>query len=161
MELFLAQNHAPLTHIPIAASILAALAAIASLFYKKQELTWMWAILAIVAFVACIPTIVTGVLAAIGRFYIEEGFIVPDTPENADIRLHQQLGSIGAIVALIGAVLGVRRLMGKMPNKILVVAVSLTLAVMWGIGGHMGGKALWAPETFPAYEDMLPDDSDG
>jgi len=158
MELFLAQNHAPMTHLPIACSILAAAAAIAGLFFTRKEVSLAWALLSIIAFVTVLPTIFTGIQAARGRMYITEGIQVNDDPENADIKLHQQLGTAGAVVSLVFMSFGIRRLRGKSPNRYVIVVLAVAMAILWGIGGHMGGKALWGPDTFPAYEDMLPEE---
>ena len=152
MDLFLAQNHAPMTHLPIAASILAALAAIAAIFIDKREIRWTWGMLTIIAFLTVIPTIATGIAAGIGRNYIEQGIMVADTPDNQTIRIHQMLGSAGALVALVSAIAGVWYLRGKKVSRPLAAILALTVAILWGIGGHLGGSALWGPDTFPAYE---------
>src|SRR5512145_28750 len=120
MELFLAQNHAPMTHFPIVISMLAAMAAVASFIYKKPQLTWAWAILAVMAFLVAVPSIVTGIYAAIGRMYLEHPGIVQDIPDNDPIALHQRLGIAGTVLALVLAFLGIRRLRGKENNRILV-----------------------------------------
>lgn len=161
MELFFAQNHAPMTHLPIATSILAAVAAMAAVvFPNKKEITWAWAILAIIALVTCIPAVFTGLFAAVGRFYIESPGLIPDTPENDPIALHQRLGIIGFVLALILAYLGIRQLRGKASNRYVMLFLSVALAIVWGYGGHLGGKGLWSPETFPAYEHLLEDTAD-
>ncbi len=157
MELFLAQNHAPMTHLPIACSILAALAAIAAFVYKKPELTWAWAVLAIIAFLTVFPAIVTGIYAAIGRMYLEHPGLVQDIPENDPIAWHQRLGISGAILALVLAFLGIRRLRGKENNRIVVLLFSLALAIVWGIGGHLGGKTSWSADSFPGLEQHVED----
>jgi uncharacterized membrane protein len=160
MELFFAQNHAPMTHIPIACAILATIAAIANLFYQRKELTWAWAMLVIIAFLAAFPAIITGTFAAVGRFYLEQPGIVENIPDNDPIAIHQRLGIAGAVIALILAIFGVRRLKGKENNRILILVFSLALAILWGYGGHLGGKTSWAPDTFPQYEYMLEDTGD-
>lgn len=157
MELILAQNHEAMSHLPIAASVLAAIAAIVLLFVVKKELRFMWAVLAIVAMATAVPAALTGIMAAKGRLYIDEGFIVNDEPESADIKTHQTLQVSGFVVSIVLAVLGYRSLRGKESNKYFVAAVSVALALLWGIGSHVGGKALWSPETFPAYEHLLPE----
>jgi len=160
MELFFAQNHAPLTHLPIATSILAAGAAIAGLFSLRKELSWAWSFLTIIAFVTVIPTIMTGIQAGRGRQFIEKDhYLVSDAPDNSGIKLHQQLGLTGAIIALVSATLGFLHLRGKKINKYFSAIVALTVALLWGIGGHLGGKELWSPETFPAFEQVLPNNS--
>lgn len=159
MELFLAQNHAPMTHLPIAAAILAAVAAVLAMFIHKPQLSWAWAMLSIVAMVTVIPTILTGIHAAKGRGYIEQGIMVADTPDNADIVLHQRLGISGAIVGLVFLSLGVLHLRGRKVNRWLAAVVAVTLAILWGVGGHMGGRASWRPDTFPAYEHLTTPDA--
>ena len=156
MELFLAQNHAPLTHLPIAAAILAALASIAALFIRKPQLTWAWAMLSIIAFVTVLPTIVSGIQAAKGRGYIEQGVLVADMEGNEDVVIHQRLGMAGAAVAAFFLILGIRQLRGKAVNRWLAASVAVALAILWGVGGHMGGRASWGPDTFPKYEHLLP-----
>ena len=152
MWLFLAQNHEPMTHLPIATSILAALAALLILFVEKKELRWSWAVLTIVAFMAVVPTIATGIAAGVGRKYIEHGLLVTNIAENSTIRYHQLLGLTGAVLALINALLGLRFLRGKHVSKSLAVILALTIAIIWSIGAHLGGKDLWSPDTFPGYE---------
>ena len=93
--------------------------------------------------------------AAIGRMYTDSVGLVADTPDNAPIALHQRLGIAGAIIALVNAFLGFRHVRGKINNQILVLCFSLALAIVWGYGGHLGGKSSWSPETFPAYEQLL------
>jgi hypothetical protein len=152
MELFLAQNHPPMTHLPIAVSMLAALAAIAALFIKRKELVWAWSMLSIIAILAVIPTILTGVQAGKGRKFIEHGVFVSDTPDNATILWHQRLGISGAFVAVGFVVLGVRQLRGKNVHPVLAAAVATSLAIIWGVTGHLGGKESWGPDTFPAFD---------
>ena len=151
---FLAQNHAPMTHLPIAAAILAAVAAVAAFKFDTKELRWSWAVLTIIAFVTVIPTVATGIAAGIGRKFIEHGIMVADTPDNATIRIHQLLGTSGALLALFNAYLGYRYLRGKKTARSLAAILALTVAILWGIGGHLGGRELWGPDTFPAYEQV-------
>ncbi len=154
---FLAQNHSAMTHLPIASAILGAIAAVMGLFIYKRELTWAWAVLSIVAFVTVLPTVITGISAAKGRFnedgkpYIQSGILVPDVPANTRIFRHQILGASGAIVAAILAFLGIAQLRGRTPNKYLVVLLALLLALLWGIGAHLGGMELWGADTFPGF----------
>lgn len=152
LELFFAQNHAALTHLPIACALLAALAAVLALVRKSEDLPKAWAILSIIAVVTVIPTILSGIQAAKGRSYIEQGIFVSDAPENADIKLHQQLGMAGALSGFVMAFLGWRHLRGRKANRILVAVLAISTAILWGATGHMGGKALWSPDTFPAFE---------
>ena len=156
MDLFLAQNHAPMTHLPIATSILAALAAVAALFINKRELQLAWAVLSIVAIVSVVPTLVTGVEAGRGRNFIEHGIFVSEKPDDAKIALHQRLGISGACIALVFAALGIAYLRGKHPNKYLVAVLAVSLAIVWNLGGHIGGEESWGPDTFPAFEKPLP-----
>ncbi len=157
MELFLAQNHSPMTHLPIASAVLGALAALSALFVRKREVTLIWALLAIVSFVTVLPTVVTGIAAGKGRFnedgkpYIQSGIIVSNIPGNTRIYRHQMLGLIGTGVAAILAALGVSRMRGRESNLYLVALLALLLAVLWGIGGHLGGEELWGPDTFPGF----------
>ncbi len=157
MELFLAQNHSAMTHLPIASAILAAIAALAAFFLRRKEIALFCAVLSIAAFVTVLPAVVTGIAAAKGRFnddgkpYIQSGVIVGDLPANARIFRHQMLGSIGTGVALILAIFGVSSLRGRNPNRYLVAVLAVLLALLWGIGGHLGGRELWGPGTFPAF----------
>jgi hypothetical protein len=158
MELFLAQNHAAMTQLPIAASILAAVAAIAGLFIKKREVFLVWAILSIVALVTVLPTIATGIAAARGRFnedgkpYIQSGLIVERTPANDRVFKHQILGIGGTILACFLGAAAIAHLRGRQPSIIVIVLLAVLLAVAWGIGGHLGGEELWGPDTFPALK---------
>jgi hypothetical protein len=157
VTLFLAQNHSAMTHLPIATAILGAVAAIAALYVHKNEITWTWAVLSIAAFVTALPAAVTGIAAAKGRFndegkpYIQSGLIVAHIPANTRIFRHQILGASGSAVAAILAILGLRRLRGQNPNRYLVVLLAVLLAILWGIGGHLGGRELWGPDTFPGF----------
>ena len=157
MELFLAQNHSAMTHLPIASSILAAVAAVAGLFVARKEVVFLWACLSIAAFVTVLPTVVTGIAAARGRTndegqaYIEGGLLVKDVPANTRIFRHELLGLSGASLAAILAAVAVARLRGRNVNRSLIALLSVVLAVLWGIGGHLGGEELWGPETFPAF----------
>ena len=152
MELFLAQNHPPMTHLPIAVSMLAALAAVLALFIKRKELVWAWSMLSIVAILSVVPTILTGVQAGKGRNYIEHGVFVADKPDNATIQWHQRLGISGALVAAGFVVLGIRQLRGKHVNPTLAAAVATSLAIIWGVTGHLGGEESWGPDTFPGFD---------
>ena len=160
MELFLAQNHSALTHLPIAAAILAAMSAVAALFTsrKEKEIVFMWALLSITAFVTVLPTVATGVVAAKGRFnedgkpYIEGGILVGNSPANSRILRHEVLGTTGSALAGVLALLGLAFLRGRMPNKYLIALLALALAVVWGLGGHLGGKEIWGADTFPALK---------
>lgn len=157
MMLFLAQNHSAMTHLPIAISILGAVVALAALFVSRKELTWAWAALSIAAFLTVLPTLVTGIAAAKGRHnedgrpYIESGFIVNHIPENTRVFRHQILGLSGSAVAAILALLGILRLRGRNPNMYLVAILAVLLAILWGIGGHLGGEELWGADTFPGF----------
>jgi hypothetical protein len=157
MELFLAQNHSALTHLPVAASILAAVCAIARLFTAKKDVAIAWALLSVIAFATAAPLLVTGIAAAKGRFnsdgkaYIQKGILVSDTPANARIYLHQSLGIAGFVLSAILVSLSIASLRGRIPNKYIVVLLAVSIAVCWGIGGHVGGKEIWGPDTFPGY----------
>jgi hypothetical protein len=157
MELFLAQNHSAMTHLPIASALLAAGAALAGLFVRRQGIALSAAALSIVAFLTVLPAVVTGIAAARGRFsddgrpYIRSGVIVRDVPANERIFRHQILGAAGAGVAAALAALGVATLRGGHTNRYAVALLAVLLALLWGIGGHLGGKELWGPDTFPAF----------
>lgn len=157
MELFLARNHSALTHLPIASAILLALCACAALFTMRKEIAFAWAALSILAFVTVLPTLATGVMAAKGRFndegkpYITSGIVVSSVPANTRIREHQLLGAGGSVLSFLLACFGVTSLRGKSPNKYLIALLAVILAVAWGIGGHLGGSALWGPDTFPVF----------
>ena len=84
---------------------------------------------------------------------------IAHTPDNADIKLHQQLGISGTIVGLVFLSLGVMQLRGRQVNRWLAAVVAVTLAILWGVGGHMGGRASWGPDTFPAYEHLTTPDA--
>ena len=154
---FLAQNHSAMTHLPTASAVFAAAAAIALLFVSRKELSWCCAILSIAAFVTVIPTLVTGIAAAKGRFneegkpFVQSGFIVENIPANSQIRRHQILGISGTVVAAILAMMGFAALRGRNPNPYLRVLLAVLLAVLWGIGGYIGGEELWGPDTFPGF----------
>ena len=158
MELFLAQNHSAMTHLPIAASIMAAFAALIGLYVNRRELFRIWAILSLTAFITVLPTIITGIAAAKGRFneegqpYIQKGLFVDWAPGNSRIFQHQALGIGGTILSGILAVIAVARLRGREPNRFLVALLTVLLAILWGIGGHLGGAELWSPDTFPAFQ---------
>ena len=157
MELFLAQNHSALTHLPIASAILAAIGAIVAMFSPRKEIGYFWSVLSIVAFVTVLPLAFTGIFAAQGRFndtgkpYLESGILVSSSPANERIRTHELLAITGSVASLICASLGLFFLRGRRPNIYLVVLLAITVAVLWGIGGHLGGKELWGPDTFPAF----------
>jgi hypothetical protein len=154
---FLAQNHSAMTHLPTAAAVIGAVAALALLFVYKKEIAFCWAVLSITAFVTVVPTVVTGIAAARGRFndtgkpYIDRGLLVENLPANARIHTHQVLGISGTIVAALLSLLAISRLRGGNPNKYVVFMLALLLAVLWGIAGHLGGKELWSADTFPAF----------
>ena len=146
-----------MTHLPIAAAVLAAVAALAALFVSRREVAWLAAVMSMVALLAVLPTLVTGVAAGRGRIndegkpYIQSGVIVSNIPQNTRIFRHQMLGITGTVVAFILAVLAVATLWGRSPNKYLVAALAVLLALLWGTGSHLGGKDLWGPDTFPAF----------
>jgi formate hydrogenlyase subunit 3/multisubunit Na+/H+ antiporter MnhD subunit len=157
MELFLAQNHSAMTHLPIATAILIAIAALVTLFVPRKEITWSCAILSLVALVAVVPTVVTGIAAAKGRFndegkpYIQSGVIVANIPANTRIFRHQVLGLTGTALAALMAILSIAKVRGRNPNRYLIALVAVLLAVVWGVGGHLGGEELWGAGTFPAF----------
>jgi len=161
MELLLAENHSAMTHIPIATAILAAAAAIAFCFVRRKEISLFGATLSIIAFLSVLPTITTGIYAAKGRLnerakpYIQSGIIVDNVPENARIFRHQILGIGGACISAVVAILAVVKLRGRDPNRYVVAILTLLVAVLWGIGGHLGGKVLWGPDTFPGLETTV------
>jgi uncharacterized membrane protein len=158
MAQFLAQFHPATTHIPIATSFLAAVAATLAVILKKDALKTSWAVLTLVALVCVLPTIVTGIYAAKGRFndkgkpFIEHGVLVPNTPENARLVVHQRLGLTGFGLALIASVFAVRHLRRKRVHVAVMIVLAWLLSVTWAVGGHIGGRELWGPDTFPAYE---------
>ena len=86
-----------------------------------------------------------------GKPYIQDSLLVKDIPANARIFRHQVLGLLGMALAAVLAVMGVAVLRGRIPNRYLVVVLTVLLAVLWGIGGHLGGMELWGPDTFPAF----------
>ncbi len=157
MTLFLAQNHSAMTHLPIASAILAAVAALMVLFVRRREISQCCAVLSILALVTVLPAAITGIAAAKGRFndegkpYIQSGVVVSNTPASARIFRHQVLGSAGAAVAAILALLGVSTLRGRNPNRYLIALLAVLLALLWGVGGHLGGQELWGADTFPAF----------
>jgi hypothetical protein len=156
MELFLAQNHSAMTHLPIAASILTAAAAIVALIVPRKEVTLFWAVLSMVALLSAFPTIVTGIAAGKGRTndsgrpYIERGVFVDHSPENTRVYRHQMLAISGTVIAAVLSAIAITALRGRKPNPYLVTVLSLLMILVWGIGGHLGGKELWGPDTFPA-----------
>lgn len=159
MELFLAQNHSAMTHLPIAAAILAAISAVTALFISRKEVILLWAVLSITAFFTVLPTLATGVFAAEGRFnadgkpYIQSGVLVSNIPANARVWLHELLGGSGAAIAFVLAVSAAGFLLrGRVPNKYVAAVLTLALAIIWGIVGHLGGKELWSPDTFPRFQ---------
>jgi uncharacterized membrane protein len=158
MELFLAQNHSAMTHLPIAAAIMAAAAAIVRLFANKKEVILVWAILSLAALVTVPSALITGVAAAKGRFndagkpYIQSGLIVDRIPASSRIFIHQVLGIGGAILACILGAAAIIQLRGREANRYWIVLLAVMLAILWGIGGHLGGEDLWGPATFPAFE---------
>ena len=162
MELFLAQNHAAMTHLPIAASILTAAAAITALFLRRREVFLSWAILSVVALITAFPTVVTGIAAARGRTndkgkaYIQEGLLVDPVPQNTRILRHQVLAIAGTAVAAVLSTLAVALFRGRSPNPYATAILAVLLSLLWGIGGHLGGEDLWGPDTFPAFRHPQP-----
>ncbi len=157
MELFLAQNHSAMTHLPIASSIMLALAAVGGLFVARKEISLLCAVLSLAALLTVFPTILTGIAAAKGRMnddqkpYIESGILVRNMPANARIFRHQMLGISGTVLAVILSFLAVARARGRNSNKYLFALLAILLAVAWGVGGHLGGEELWGSNTFPAF----------
>ncbi len=157
MQLFLAQNHSAMTHLPTASAILVAVAALAALFAARKEIAAWCAILSVVAFVSALPTMATGIAAAKGRFnddgkpYLQSGLIVSNIPANARIFRHQLLGITGTVVAALLSIVSIARARGRNSNKYLIALLAVLLAVLWGIGGHLGGEELWGAGTFPAF----------
>ncbi len=157
MELLLAQNHAAMTHLPIASAILAAVAALVALFVARKEVALICAVLSLAALLTAIPAIVTGIAAAKGRNndegkpYVQSGVIVSNIPANTRIFRHEMLGISGTVVAAVLAVLTIARARGRNTNKYLIALLAILLAVLWGVGGHIGGEELWGPDTFPAF----------
>jgi hypothetical protein len=158
VELFIAQNHSAMTHLPVAAAIMVAACALAAIFTSRREVTLAWAVLSITAFVTVLPTIVTGVAAGQGRFnadgkaYIQSGLLVPRTPSNERIWRHQVLGASGTAIAALLAVLGIALLRGRNPNKYMVAVLAIALVLVWAIGSHIGGEELWGGDTFPVFK---------
>ena len=157
MELFLAQNHSAMTHLPIASALMVAVGALVALFVARKELSLLCAILSLAALLTVIPTIATGIAAAKGRFnddgksYIQSGVMVSNIPANTRIFRHQVFGIAGTIVAVLLTILTIAKARGRNPNKYLIALLAVLLAVCWGIGGHLGGEELWGPETFPGF----------
>jgi len=148
-----------MTHLPIAAAILAAISSVTALFVSRKEVILLWAVLSVTAFLTVLPTIATGIFAAEGRFnsegkpYIQSGVLVGNIPANARIWEHELLGGSGAAIALVLAALSAGFLLrGRVPNKYLTAVLAVALAVLWGIVGHLGGKELWSPDTFPRFQ---------
>ena len=158
MELLLARNHSALTHLPIASAILLAVSAAIAIFTARKEIAFAWASLSIIAFITALPTATTGVMAARGRFntdgkpYLESGLLVSGNPANERVRRHEMLGVTGLPVSFTLAILGARKLKGRSPNRYLVLFLAVALAVLWGLGGHLGGMEMWGPDTFPAFK---------
>ncbi len=161
MELLLAENHSAMTHLPIATAILAAAAAITFCCVRRKEISLFWAALSLVAFLSVLPTITTGIFAAKGRLnerakpYIQSGIIVRNLPENTRIFRHQIVGMAGACISALVAILAVMKLRGRDPNPYMLAVLTLLVAVLWGVGGHLGGKVLWGPDTFPGLETTV------
>jgi len=147
-----------MTHLPVAAAVLAALSALVGLFRPSQRMGRSWALLSIVAIVTVCPTLITGVIAAKGRFngegkpYIQSGVLVADLPLNERIWRHEMLGAVGTAASAILAALGISRLRGKAPNSYLVVLLAVVAAITWAVGAHLGGSELWGADTFPAFK---------
>ncbi len=158
MELFFAQNHSAMTHLPVATAMLAVACAIFASFGARRELARAWAVLSILALAASLPAVASGVAAAKGRFngegkpYIQSGVMVTDNPANERIRRHEVLGACGTGIAAVLALLGVGVMRGRNPNKYLVVLLAVTLMLLWAFGAHLGGEELWGPDTFPAFK---------
>ena len=158
MELLLAQNHSAMAHLPIASAIFCAAAALIALFIPRKEVALFWAVLTITALATALPTVATGIAAGKGRIneegkpYIERGVIVSKIPQDTRVYRHQMLGIAGTILAVFMTVLAVGTLRGRKLNKYVVAVLSVLLALLWGIGGHEGGKDLWGPDTFPGFQ---------
>jgi len=158
MELFLAQNHSAMTHLPLACAILGAVAAVAALFVRRNEAGAIWAVLSIAALVTAIPAAVTGRAAAQGRFnldgkpYLESGLLVGNSPANERIYRHQSLGLGGMALSVILSAAALLHLRGRRVNKVLAAALAVLLAILWAYGGHLGGEEIWSPETFPGFQ---------
>jgi hypothetical protein len=158
MELFLAQNHSAMTHLPIAAAMIAAVAAIIRLLSNKKEVILVWAILSLTALATVPPTLITGIAAAKGRFndegkpYIQSGLIVDRIPANSRVFYHQMCGIGGTLLAIVLGIAAIVQLRGREVNRYGIVLMTLLLAIIWAIGGHLGGEELWGPTTFPAFK---------
>jgi uncharacterized membrane protein len=154
---FLAQNHSALTHLPIATAILAAISAIACLFTVKKEAVSAWVLFSVIAFLTAIPLLITGTAAAKGRFnsegkpYIQSGILVANVPANTRVFVHQSLGIAGFALSAALALCAIAKVRGRNPSIYLVILLALAVAICWGIGGHLGGKELWSPDTFPGF----------
>jgi hypothetical protein len=158
MELFLAQNHAAMTHLPIAAAIMAAVVAAIRLLVNKREVVLLWAILSLTALATVPPTLITGLAAAKGRFneegkpYIQSGFIANRSPASSRIFYHQVCGMGGAILACLLGMAAIVQLRGRELSPYWIALLALLLAILWGVGGHLGGEELWGPATFPGFQ---------
>jgi uncharacterized membrane protein len=155
MTLFLAQNHSAMTHLPIASAILAAVAALTALFVRRREISQCCAVLSILALVTVLPAAITGIAAAKGRFndegkpYIQSGVLVSNIPANARIFRHQVLGVAGAVVSALLTLLSISTLSGRNPNRYLIALLAVLLALLWGLGGHLGGRNSGVQTLFP------------
>jgi len=147
-----------MVHLPIAASVLAAVAAMVGLLINKKEVYLVWAVLSLAALATVPPALITGIAAAKGRLneegkpYIQSGLVVDRTPANSRIFTHQAIGAGGTLLACLLAAAAIARLRGRNVNRFLLACLAVLLAVLWGIGGHLGGEELWGPDTFPAFQ---------
>jgi hypothetical protein len=55
------------------------------------------------------------------------------------------------VVDAVSALLGIRSLQGGFSNKHLTFLLALFPAVLWRVGGHLGGEKLRGADTFPAF----------
>jgi uncharacterized membrane protein len=146
----LAKLHPAIVHFPIATSILAVLTLALYLAFKRDELKWMWALLAVVAALAAIPAVATGIIAATGKGFITQG--VFPSAEHPRIRLHETLALIGTALSLVLAYLAYSNFKSNHLQTIPVGMVAIALAGVWGFSGHLGGENFWRDGLFTAFE---------
>ncbi|HVZ80126.1 MAG TPA: cytochrome P460 family protein [bacterium] len=141
--------HPPVTHFPIACSLLALLAYLYGRLHSEDWVLRASGALWLLALIGGLTGLVTGHLFAHHLAMLDEWtFLPPETAMKGKLREHVELALTGTLFCAAGAVFAWALLRGRKPNPWAVGLLLLGSAAFLGLAGHEGGEMV--------YEDAGP-----
>jgi len=141
---FLGSLHPPLVHFAVACPILAFLALVSQIFWKKSWLSQAAAALWILGFLASLAALLTGHLFSIHLGMVSEWSpLPPETAMKGVLRDHALLGTLSTLLSFAALWAAGRTLREKPLPRKLQLTLGFLLAVLFALTGHEGGEMVY------------------